>query len=476
MFDKEFYPTPRHVLDRMGIDCNNKVVLEPSAGKGDIVDYCKEWGATDVLACEKNNDLALLVSRKARLIARDFFSVTKEQISHVDLIVMNPPFSNADRHILHAWEIAPEGCEIIALCNNETIRNHYHSGRDILRRIINEYGEANNLGDCFSTAERKTGVEVGMVHLFKPKVNNDASFDDFYLTNDGLPEDNAVIGYNEIRAVVNTYMAAVKCFAKVEEVAKELQAFTNVDFIGKQKEDGTYEKHQLKFGNKIAFTAGYNETICTNIEFAKAFQKECWGFIFRRVGIDKYVTRGVMEDINKFIENRKNYPFTVRNIGKMLDIIIGTRNEIMNRAIVEAVDNYTRHTHENRYGVEGWKTNEGHLLNQKFIVGYIAEPGYGGNVRFAWGRNRDELEDLTKAICYVTGTPYESIPPLHGQERITPNTWAEWGFFEYKLFKKGTGHFKFKDVNVWAQLNQAYAKIKGFQLPERFTHNKKQTA
>ena len=38
----------------------------------------------------------------------DFLTVKSEQISHIDFIVMNPPFSNADKHILHAYEIAPE--------------------------------------------------------------------------------------------------------------------------------------------------------------------------------------------------------------------------------------------------------------------------------------------------------------------------------------------------------------------------------
>ena len=56
MFDKEFYPTPYEVLELMEIDCNNKIVLEPSAGKGDIIDYLKSRRAKKVYAYEKNND------------------------------------------------------------------------------------------------------------------------------------------------------------------------------------------------------------------------------------------------------------------------------------------------------------------------------------------------------------------------------------------------------------------------------------
>ncbi|WP_461484936.1 class I SAM-dependent methyltransferase, partial [Pedobacter sp.] len=99
----------------MGIDCYDKVCLEPSSGKGDIIDYLNQNGAAEVLCCESNEDLALISANKGQLVANDFFTLLPEEVSHVNLIVMNPPFSNADKHILHAWNIAPEGCEIIAL-------------------------------------------------------------------------------------------------------------------------------------------------------------------------------------------------------------------------------------------------------------------------------------------------------------------------------------------------------------------------
>jgi len=50
--------------------------------------------------------------------------------------------------------------------------------------------------------------------------------------------------------------------------------------------------------------------------------------------------------------------------------------------------------------------------------------------------------------------------------RFQPNTWYEWGFFRFKLYKKGTGHFEFLNIEDWAKLNQAYGKAKGNPLPE----------
>ena len=110
LFHAEFYPTPLAAIELMQLDCQGKVILEPHAGKGDIVDYCFLNGAKEVLAFEINKDLQQIVRQKATLIGEDFFDCKPEQVSHVHAIYMNPPFSNADRHILHAWAVAPEGC------------------------------------------------------------------------------------------------------------------------------------------------------------------------------------------------------------------------------------------------------------------------------------------------------------------------------------------------------------------------------
>ena len=65
MFNKDFYPTPNEVIEQMmfGIDIANNVFLEPSAGKGNIIDYLTERGAKEVLSCEINHDLAKIAAR-----------------------------------------------------------------------------------------------------------------------------------------------------------------------------------------------------------------------------------------------------------------------------------------------------------------------------------------------------------------------------------------------------------------------------
>lgn len=84
------------------------------------------------------------------------------------------------------------------------------------------------------------------------------------------------------------------------------------------------------------------------------------------------------------------------------------------------------------------------------------------------GTQSDEIRDLIKAICFITGRPFEGVDqPERGDNLYTPGEWYDWGFFRFKAFKKGTVHFEFKDEEVWAAVNARYARIKGQVLPEQ---------
>jgi hypothetical protein len=483
MFHKEFYPTPVHVLEMMQINCENKTILEPHAGKGNIIDYCNLYGAKEILSFEINEDLQKIVRTKSKLIGSDFFECKAEQISHIDLIVMNPPFSNADKHILHAWKTAPEGCEIIALCNYETIRKSYTS-RELVK-IINDYGTSESLGDCFSTAERKTGVEVGLVKLFKPVVSSTSDFEGFFMDEDEEElQAEGIMQFNEVRALVNRYVAAVKSFDAMQE---------NVNYINSLVKPVGLDKIKMELG--------YNNSIVTREDFSKTVQRSSWQFIFSKMKMDKYVTSGVMQDINKFVETQTKIPFTMKNIYRMFEIIVGTRGETFNRALEEVIDKFTKHTHENRFGVEGWKSNSGYMLNKKFIVENVAKVSYSNKLEIPiYSVNFEKLKDLTKVLCNITGENFDSIETIEYSpcdltekgyltvngcrvnsniqtaynDRIMwlndfrTNTWYKWGFFEFKVFKKGTIHLKFIDNDVWYRLNKAYGELKGFSLPETY--------
>ncbi len=475
MFDKEFYPTNRETLQMMPIDCAEKTVLEPQAGKGDIVDYLYENGAKKVIAVEKNDNLRKIIEAKCQVIGSDFFDITKEQISHVQLIVMNPPFSNAEAHIMHAWEIAPEGCEIISLCNYETIAKESRYTR--IYNTIKSYGIGTNLGPTFDTAERKTGIDIGMVRLFKPIISEGADFSGFFMEEEPESDNDqeGMMPFNEITALVNRYVGAMKAFDKLKSIKEEIEYTTGILGV-----------------NDIEFSMGYNTKVTTKEDFSKHLQKKSWNHIITVTGMRKFATSLMMADINKFVENQEKIPFTVKNVKHMLDMIFQTRQQQLNKALVSAVDKFTEHIDENRYGVEGWKANKGHMLNKKIIVPNIFERGWDNADYVSVRHNahyKEILDDLIKVMCMLTGTDYKEINGFRFNEegkkicepqgiycfrpddtkgRFKTGTWYDWGFFEFKCFYKGTMHLKFKSMETWARLNRAYGEIKGFVVPEKF--------
>lgn len=469
MFHKEFYPTPQSVIQLMNLECKDKIILEPQAGKGDLVDYFYQQGAKEVLSIEINKDLQQIVKQKSSLIGEDFFMCKPEQISHINAIYMNPPFSNAEKHILHAWTIAPEGCEIVSLCNFQTIDTIQRFPR--LNVVFKEHGTGEFLGDCFSTAERKTGIDVGLIRLYKPITSKDFEFEGFFMDEDEEEQQGeGMLQYNEVRALVNRYVYTMKAFDAMKEQIDNMNRITSD--IGLRD---------------IRLEIGYKETITDKKAFGKIVQKQSWNHIFKKMNMQKYVTSGVMQDINKFVETQEKVPFTMKNIYKMLQIIVGTRQQTFDRALEEAIDNFTKHTHENRFGVPGWKTNEGHMLNKKFIVENIVGYEYGSTLQVKYETyGSRKIDDLVKVLCNITATDYNTIGTLYrfnfnntkqaidgvkALEKkfdLETNTWYKWGFFEVKFFKKGTMHVKFLDVEPWYLINQAYGKLKGFALPEEY--------
>lgn len=458
MFSNEFYPTPEHVIQLMvgTIDLNQKHVLEPSAGKGDIVDYCAGAGAF-VTACEKNADLAKIVATKCKFLKNDFLEVTSEEVSHIDYIIMNPPFSNADAHIMHAWEIAPHGCEIVALCNYETISNKFTRLRSKLGSVIRDYGQATNIGDVFTQAERTTGIDIGLIHLFKPADTN--TFEGFFDESEDEAEQhyNGIMPHNSVREAVQRYVAACQLFNEVAENAVQMNHLVGV------------------FGvDKLAFSLKQDEKEASIDNFKKDLQKRAWLWVFDKMNMDKFLTKSLKEEINRFVEKQQNVPFTMKNIYRLLEMVVGTHQQRMERVLVEVFDKLTMHHAENRYNVEGWKTNSHYMVNQKFILECVAESdwGRGPQIRYA-GRNTELMEDFIKALNYITGA--KESTHFYGCIRDTENNrredveWGQWFDFTYfsiRLYKKGTMHAKFKDKAVWERFNRAVAKAKGFPLPE----------
>lgn len=112
---KNFYPTPQSLIKKMVdkiVKVNEVKILEPSAGRGDIVDYIEKnqkeifgyykWdGRIDIDCIEIDDNLQKILTGKGlRVVYNDFLNFSTYKI--YDLIIMNPPFDCGDKHLLKA--------------------------------------------------------------------------------------------------------------------------------------------------------------------------------------------------------------------------------------------------------------------------------------------------------------------------------------------------------------------------------------
>ena len=111
MYNKNYYPTPQKVIDLMleGIDFKNKIVLDPSAGMGAIlnaVQYkCKKTYAIEIDDTFQDT----LKGRNHTILHSDF--LTYSGTHAFDVILMNPPFDNGAKHFLKALQIAKDATD-----------------------------------------------------------------------------------------------------------------------------------------------------------------------------------------------------------------------------------------------------------------------------------------------------------------------------------------------------------------------------
>lgn len=205
--NKGFYPTPPDLAEKLlaGIDWTMiETVLEPSAGKGDLVwaiarthkihgfrsysgsrldvDLVEidphlrsvlayEWGEQreqeikarliefdkkriydpeqhkyrELPAADKQEEKELKAERETRRsisanVVHDDFLTFPSRKSY-NLIIMNPPFADGDAHLLKALEIADRsGGEVRCILNAETLLNPYTNRRKVLAQKLQEMG------------------------------------------------------------------------------------------------------------------------------------------------------------------------------------------------------------------------------------------------------------------------------------------------------------------------------------------------
>lgn len=170
-----FFPTPRPVIERM-LDLADLQVddraLEPSCGKGDILDAIRRRRPDVKLkGIEQNRTLQGVLSAKGydELVEYGDFL---EHVGQYDTIVMNPPFERGQDidHVRYAFDLlAPGGRLVAVMCEGPFFRSDAKS-EGFRKWLDDQKGHSEPLPeDAFGGVDafRQTGVRARLVILDK---------------------------------------------------------------------------------------------------------------------------------------------------------------------------------------------------------------------------------------------------------------------------------------------------------------------
>lgn len=494
--NRDFYPTPMSLAGRMLAKVkwtDVRYILEPSAGKGDLVTAVERMAEQrkyqerhntfstyelreyprkcfDVIESDSNL-MQLLRGAGLRLVAEDF--LTFRTTRRYDLILMNPPFSGGARHLLHAIELMEYGGQIVCLLNAETIRNPCTRERLQLKEVLAEKAaHIEFVKNSFKHAERKTDVEVAIIYLDLPrKLETSTFFDNAQiaakaeLCDEEFLQNNYLVVSDEVEAMIQRYN--VECRAG----ADFLRAYAALcPYIMNGTESYSRPMITIKVSDHECREVT-NETLNSYLESVRG---KYWAEFLHRDELRRIMTSSIADEYYHKVQDMAKYEFSRFNIAQVMFDIQSQLVSGVEESIMKLFDKLTAHSLDNEKNIHyfsGWKTNSAYRVGTKAII-----PGYGAFNSYSWVPGKlDEngcyglLDDLEKTMHYLEKGDTITHWNLLGEIRVANSvnaTVLDLTYFRAQFYKKGTCHLKFRDdpevqklidrLNIFAARNRGW--------------------
>lgn len=480
---KEFYPTPEYIVEKMleGVDMNYvETVLEPSAGKGDIVKSVKNHAnyhqELDIDCVEINPDLRnLLKGSNMRVVGDDF--LTYHTMKQYDLIIMNPPFSEGDKHLTKALKMQKaSGGAVIALVNAETIKNPYTNLRKELVDMIDAaQGTIEYIPYAFSEAERQTDVEVALVKVNFPKPERISSIMDKLQKAKEIKEKEQTakdyLADNDfIKAIVDQYDMEINAGVKLIEEYKALQPYILNNF----------EKKEAKYDSDCLLRLKVGDHDASVNEFVKSVRSKYWRALFSNPKFTGKLTSNVLDEFQTKVSELRDVEFSVFNILEIKWDMMRSVTKGVEQSIVDLFDKFCKAWYCDDMGTSihyynGWKTNSAYKVNKKAILRLDAFSNFRKEFDPIWSSySRDggclkRLYDMEKCFNFLDngrtedGAEMESILRSAKENEQTKN--IDLKYFTVTFYKKGTCHIIYKDEELLKKFNIFGAQHRGWLPP-----------
>lgn len=474
---EEFYPTPERLLDKITVGIDWKfihTVLEPSAGKGDIVKYVKECHKVhtyrdelDIDCIEVDEDLRSTLKGKDYRVVHDDF-LTFKTFKKYDLVIMNPPFSDGAKHLLKALDLQKDGGYIICILNAETIRNPYTNERkDLVKRLEFLEADIKYMSGEFSTAERPTGVEIAVVKVHIPEKENESFIFDSMKKKayqENVYQEATDLAPNDfIEAIVQMYNIEVESGVKLIQEYKAMCPHIMSDL----REDCSYNHPILEMKVKD------KRELSTNA-FVKEVRMKYWNALFRNPKFTGKMTSNLSSQYFSKVNELADYDFSYYNIKCIQVEMSKSLIKGIEDCIVELFDQlsyqyaYSDELQNNIHYYNGWKTNKAWYINKKVIIPCM-------NAFSTWSGRfepdytvKSKLMDIEKALNYLDGGMTECRDMemwLRHAEKTGQTKKIRLKYFTVTFYKKGTCHLEFENEELLKKLNIFGSQQKGWLPP-----------
>src|SRR5690625_344265 len=338
--NKDFYPTPKALFQRL-VGSNLRFIsgriLEPSAGKGDMIRYILEGNGyrrrddLKIDAIENDPRLSSTLMGEGYDVVWDDF-LTYETYKEYDFIIMNPPFSNGVDHVLKSLELAEtqlSRCEIYAILNKETLNNAYSSKRQELLRKLDEHGaDIRYVSEAFSDAERKTDVEVALIHAKIEKTGAGRSiYDSIPFFNAATSEETGAIEtalsthvkasevadrLNDIERLVAEYETACELARDTYEAVTAKQSFYSyINEVNRREGEVGGEFSHIVPMEKTYRTQDLNDEL-------DRLRRGYWALILDTDDFRELLTNEAIQKLNRQIEAANEMEINLANIRMLL--------------------------------------------------------------------------------------------------------------------------------------------------------------
>lgn len=482
----DFYPTPPALIQKLveGIDLKlAQPILEPSAGKGDIVDYLKrndrEYTSQKVqVDCiEINPDLQHILRGKGYAVVHDDF-LTFNTIKRYNLIVANFPFSDGDKHLQKALSLLEQhGGALACLVNAETLRNPHTNLRKTLATKIATYdGTVEFLSEQFTDAERTTNVEVALIRVTIPQVEQQSILLDRLAKAEHIEADEymqtQLVEKDFVKALVARFKAEARLGTSLIHEYHALQPLLLERMPTGQDDPYNDSILKLTVGNDK-----YGGGILIN-NYLKELRYKYWRVLIGDSRFTGRYTSNVAKSLSDKLTSLRDYDFTEFNIGQLQEELNTSLITGIEDAILKLFDELSgKFAYHDEYGdnihyYNGWKANKAHKINTKVIIPMNGFSSYSWNNKDkieTYGYTIDRLTDMVKALNYLAGELADGHHTVHtaieSANLIGKFRHIDFHYFTATFYKKGTCHITFTDQALLDKFNIFGARKRGWLPP-----------